>query len=166
MPTLGSFSPAHERESPLANGVNGGSASQAFPQQQQDTSPSSRSFSAIVSPTAAPGSNGAVGEHGVNGAAGGKPFVYSREFLLSLYDEEKAKKRPIELAAHDVATRDLGGPGGSHKPWLLQEYREGEKEVRSFCQPHAYHLLNAGVRTALLDHDPPGQHPSFARQPQ
>ncbi|GJN87809.1 hypothetical protein Rhopal_000764-T1 [Rhodotorula paludigena] len=131
MPTLGSFSPAHERESPLANGVNGGSASQAFPQQQQDTSPSSRSFSAIVSPTAPPGTNRAVGEHGVNGAAGGKPFVYSREFLLSLYDEEKAKKRPIELAAHEVATRDLGGPGGSHKPWLLQEYREGEKELFS-----------------------------------
>ncbi|BGP22085.1 kinesin-like protein [Rhodotorula toruloides] len=86
---------------------------------------------APVDPPAAPSlaNGGALGE--ANGAASrGKPFVYTREFLLSLYDEEKAKKRPLELAAHETATRELtGSSGGAHKPWLLQEYREGEKEL-------------------------------------
>ncbi|BGP37241.1 kinesin-like protein [Rhodotorula kratochvilovae] len=123
-PSLGAFSPAHERESLLANGVNGASSPSSLPhateQQQQP-----RTFSAILSPGAS-----INGEGGDDVAASGKPFVYSRELLLSLYDEEKAKKRPIELAAHDVATRDLvGASGTSHKPWLLQEYREGEKDL-------------------------------------
>lgn len=120
-PSLGSFSPSHERENALSpNGTSGGDAGSA------------RSFSSILSPSlSATANGGALGE--ANGASGkGKPFVYTREFLLSLYDEEKAKKRPLELAAHETATRELtGSSGGAHKPWLLQEYREGEKEVSS-----------------------------------
>lgn len=122
-PSLGSFTPSHERENALSpNGTGAGDASGAG---------SARSFSSILSPSlSATANGGALGE--ANGMSGkGKPFVYSREFLLSLYDEEKAKKRPLELAAHETATRDLtGSSGGAHKPWLLQEYREGEKEVR------------------------------------
>ncbi|BGP29291.1 kinesin-like protein [Rhodotorula toruloides] len=118
-PSLGSFSPSHERENTLSpNGTSGADAGSA------------RSFSSILSPSlSATANGGALGE--ANGASGkGKPFVYTREFLLSLYDEEKAKKRPLELAAHETATRELtGSSDGAHKPWLLQEYREGEKEL-------------------------------------
>ena len=57
-----------------------------------------------------------------------KPFVYSREFLLGLYDDEKAKRRPIELVANEVATRD-----SARKPWALEDWREGEKEVSRCC---------------------------------
>jgi hypothetical protein len=56
-----------------------------------------------------------------------KPFVYSRAFLLSLYDEDKARKRPIELAVDELGTREVGG-----KPWALSDWREGEKEVSRF----------------------------------
>ncbi|KAM0792772.1 hypothetical protein ACM66B_002544 [Microbotryomycetes sp. NB124-2] len=53
-----------------------------------------------------------------------KPFVYSREFILSLYDPDKASKRPLEMVSHDVATSDR-----PTKPWALQEYRPGEKDL-------------------------------------
>ncbi|GAA5898556.1 hypothetical protein JCM8208_004696 [Rhodotorula glutinis] len=135
-PSLGAFSPGAERDSFLQNGANGTShghdqaphqQQQHHQQQQQPQAP--RSFSAIVSPGAS--ANGADGVDGDSGVAG-KPFVYSRELLLSLYDEDKAKRRPIELATHETATRDLSGSSGaSHKPWLLQDYREGEKELFS-----------------------------------
>ncbi|GAA5826252.1 hypothetical protein JCM11251_007225 [Rhodosporidiobolus azoricus] len=119
-PSLGSF----DLGGPPNGGLSNGQAHQV-----QDNG-SARSFSSILSPSLAATVNG--GQLGENGAAdgAGKPFVYSREFLLSLYDEEKAKKRPIELAVHETATRDLSGENGvNHKPWLLQEYREGEKEL-------------------------------------
>jgi len=135
-PSLGAFSPGAERDSFLQNGTNGTShghdqaphQQQQQPHQPQQQAQAARSFSAIVSPGAS--ANGADGADGESGVAG-KPFVYSRELLLSLYDEDKAKRRPIELASHETATRDLlGSSGSSHKPWLLQDYREGEKEVR------------------------------------
>ncbi|GAA6024413.1 hypothetical protein JCM10207_003406 [Rhodosporidiobolus poonsookiae] len=123
-PSLGSFA----ADGLTTNGINGTSLPNG---QHHGTDGSSRSFSSILSPSLAATLNGGTLDglaDGVNGA--GKPFVYSREFLLSLYDEEKAKKRPIELAAHEVATRELGGDSdGTHKPWLLQDYREGEKEL-------------------------------------
>lgn len=77
----------------------------------------SRSFSSILSP--APPSPSTQEPLDPS-----KPFVYSREFLLSLYDGEKSSRRPIELARHDIGTRDTGS-----KPWGLTEWREGEKEV-------------------------------------
>lgn len=103
------------------------------------TTTAPRSFSSILSPSLT--ANGAhdgdyvngTGEGGNRGGFGGgkvKPFVYSRDFLLSLYDDEKAKKRPLELAVHEMATRDLSGSDAPQcKPWALQDYREGEKDV-------------------------------------
>jgi hypothetical protein len=89
---------------------------------------------------AANGAHSNDGDYVNGGGSGGgfggkvKPFVYSRDFLLSLYDDEKAKKRPLELAVHEMATRDLeGNDGPVHKPWALQDYREGEKEVSLPC---------------------------------
>ncbi|GAA5857587.1 hypothetical protein JCM8547_004282 [Rhodosporidiobolus lusitaniae] len=124
-PSLGSFS----ADPLLSNGHGNGTSALA----NGVSSPSSeaRSFSSILSPSLAATLNGgSAGDNGQGG--GGKPFVYSREFLLSLYDEDKAKKRPIELAQHEVAVRDLSGEHtGSHKPWSLQGYREGEKELFS-----------------------------------
>lgn len=81
-----------------------------------------RSFSSILSNT----TNTVVAHSTANDSttAAAKPFVYSREFILSLYDEHKALKRPIDLADHHIATRD-----SPTKPWALQDYREGEKEV-------------------------------------
>lgn len=87
-----------------------------------------RSFSSILSPTLPTSSSTTVG----NGLDPNKPFVYSRTFLLSLYDEDKARKRPIELAADEVGTRETGG-----KPWALSDWREGEKEV-SCCKPDPF----------------------------
>ncbi|GAA5912050.1 hypothetical protein JCM6882_002017 [Rhodosporidiobolus microsporus] len=126
-PSLGSF----ERDVGGGTGALNGGFVNGQGHLGQDSG-SSRSFSSILSPSLAATANGGqLGENGATDAAG-KPFVYSREFLLSLYDEEKAKKRPIELAVHDTATRDLGREnGGNHKPWVLQEYREGEKELFS-----------------------------------
>lgn len=79
-----------------------------------------RSFSSILSPSL-PATNEAPVQDPL-----AKPFVYSREFLLSLYDEDKASRRPIELARHEIATKDRGG-----KPWALSDWRDGEKEVSS-----------------------------------
>lgn len=128
-PSLGSFAPLGDREA--SSSPNG-----TLPATTDGTSPGGtgtapgRSFSSILSPSLGAAANGSqLGDAaGVNGR--GKPFVYTREFLLSLYDEDKARKRPIELAMHDTATRDLTGAAeDSHKPWLLKEYRQGEKEV-------------------------------------
>lgn len=79
--------------------------------------PAGRSFSSILAPIP----DGARVEAADPLA---KPFVYSREFLLGLYDEEKARRRPIELVANELATRDA-----ARKPWALEDWREGEKEV-------------------------------------
>jgi hypothetical protein len=130
-PSLGSFTNGGDAVNGLG-GLNGGFANGSHHAAAPSLEHSSRSFSSILSPSLAATVNGGqLGETGVD--ATGKPFVYSREFLLSLYDEEKAKKRPIELASHDTATRDLSGEnGGTHKPWSLQGFREGEKEVRFF----------------------------------
>ncbi|GAA6029947.1 hypothetical protein JCM8097_009183 [Rhodosporidiobolus ruineniae] len=125
-PSLGSFA----AQDALTNGITNGTHSNGLPSPAAAASDaSSRSFSSILSPSLAATLNGgSLGDHGTDSS--GKPFVYSREFLLSLYDEDKAKKRPIELAVHETATRDLSGASGdSHKPWLLKEYREGEKEL-------------------------------------
>ncbi|GAA5894507.1 GYF domain-containing protein [Sporobolomyces salmoneus] len=103
-----------------------------------DSSAAPRSFSSILSPSLAANgvhSNGGDYTNGMGNGTGDfggkvKPFVYSRDFLLSLYDDEKAKKRPLELAVHEMATRDLSGSDEPvHKPWALQDYREGEKEL-------------------------------------
>lgn len=83
-----------------------------------------RSFSSILSPSNLHNAGGA-GDAAQNGDVGAKPFVYSREFLLGLYDQDKAHKRPIELADHDVATRQTA----AGKPWALQSWRDGEKDV-------------------------------------
>jgi hypothetical protein len=77
-----------------------------------------RSFSSILSPSL-PATTQAEQQDPL-----AKPFVYTREFLISLYDEDKASRRPIELAVHETATKDGGG-----KPWALREWRDGEKEV-------------------------------------
>lgn len=152
-PSLGAFSPGSaERDSFLQNGNSHDHGQGQSQQQQQQQAP--RSFSAILSPGAP--ANGAEGNDAEGGGASGKPFVYSRELLLSLYDEDKAKRRPIELAAHDVATRDLtGSVGSSHKPWLLQEYREGEKEVSRMLVPPRTSALRfslwVGVGNAPLE---------------
>ncbi|GAA5954913.1 hypothetical protein JCM3765_007809 [Sporobolomyces pararoseus] len=132
---------------PPANPSHGSwsTAGAASPRQREDSNNSAtdsiapRSFSSILSPSLA--ANGAHANDGdyTNGAGSGagfggkvKPFVYSRDFLLSLYDDEKAKKRPLELAVHEMATRDLSGSEAPvHKPWALQDYREGEKELFS-----------------------------------
>ncbi|GAA5974163.1 hypothetical protein JCM11641_003475 [Rhodosporidiobolus odoratus] len=120
-PSLGSFG---QQDGLIANGLAAGAVSGT-------SEGSARSFSSILSPTLSAAANGGQlgGENGnMNGA--GQPFVYSRDFLLSLYDEEKASKRPLELASHQVATRELGGEdGATHRPWLLQDYREGEKDL-------------------------------------
>ncbi|KAK4046413.1 kinesin-like protein [Microbotryomycetes sp. JL201] len=85
-----------------------------------------------------------------------KPFVYSREFILSLYDPDKASKRPLEMATHDVATSDR-----PTKPWALQDYRPGEKDLfattlhppnarnRTSQQTHRLGSLNNGVADSL-----------------
>ncbi|GAA5923865.1 GYF domain-containing protein [Sporobolomyces koalae] len=129
---------------PPANPSHGSwsNSATASPRQREDSNPSSngdlapRSFSSILSPSLAANGAHANGEDGVLGGAGGfsggktKPFVYSRDFLLSLYDDDKAKKRPLELAVHEMATRDLSTSEASeYKPWALQEYREGEKDL-------------------------------------
>ncbi|BGP13197.1 hypothetical protein JCM10213_000223 [Rhodosporidiobolus nylandii] len=125
-PSLGSFSSALGHDSLLSSGTPVNGAPEA------NGTAAGRSFSSILSP---PLSSAVNGGNPLNGAgeAGSKPFVYSREFLLSLYDEDKARKRPIELAHHETATRDLSAAGEngaqSIKPWLMQEYREGEKEL-------------------------------------
>lgn len=53
-----------------------------------------------------------------------KRFVYSREFLLSLYDDEKVQKRPVELSKHAIATLEQ-----ARAPWALKGFKEGEREV-------------------------------------
>ncbi|KAI5476636.1 GYF domain containing protein [Pseudohyphozyma bogoriensis] len=78
-----------------------------------------RSFATILSPSLphSPGQD----------EPAGRPFVYSREFLLSLYDHHKAtSQRPIELASHEIATK---GTGEGKRPWALQDFRNGEKEL-------------------------------------
>ena len=105
-PSLGSWSNPHE------NAREGESNSTTEAQQ--------RSFSSILSPVHLTDSR----EDTLDPA---KPFVYSREFLLSLYDDDKRNRRPLELARHDIATTDVGA-----QPWALTEYREGEKEVSFF----------------------------------
>ncbi|GAA5860414.1 hypothetical protein JCM3774_000411 [Rhodotorula dairenensis] len=129
-PSLGSFAPLSDREAAAAapNGTSAAGEGGGSPGGTA-TAPG-RSFSSILSPSLGAAANGGqLGDAaGTNGR--GKPFVYTREFLLSLYDEEKARKRPLELAVHDTATRDLtGAVEDSHKPWLLKEYREGEKDL-------------------------------------
>ncbi|GAA6064119.1 hypothetical protein JCM10212_004966 [Sporobolomyces blumeae] len=135
MPSHGSWSNGGatarraDRERESSGGSFGGDHSTA------NSSPAPRSFSSILSPSlSANGGDGdllnGAGTGSRDGKRGSKPFVYSRDFLLSLYDDEKAKKRPLELAAHEVATRDLGGDV-DHKPWALQDYRDGEKDLFS-----------------------------------
>lgn len=74
--------------------------------------------------------------------------MYTREFLLSLYLEEKAGRRPIELGWHEVATVTEEGKGG--RPWALREWREGEKGVsglfffRSFAAWGVFFLPSFG----------------------
>ncbi|GAA5979004.1 hypothetical protein JCM10908_002768 [Rhodotorula pacifica] len=127
-PSLGSFAPLSDRDSStLSNGNH--AASDGGSPGATGTAPG-RSFSSILSPSLGATANGGQLGDGATANGRGKPFVYTREFLLSLYDEDKARKRPIELAMHDTATRDLTGAAeDSHKPWLLKEYREGEKEL-------------------------------------
>lgn len=96
-------------------------------QQQQQAAPQSasaeqRSFSSILSPALPT----PISREELNDPLA-KPFVYSREFLLSLYDDEKASRRPIELAVHEIATKEQGQE--VTKPWALSEWRDGEKEV-------------------------------------
>ncbi|GAA6026249.1 hypothetical protein JCM11491_005526 [Sporobolomyces phaffii] len=140
-PSLGSWG--------SSTGTGTGTASSPRPREDSSNSSDSsanaaaaapRSFSSILSPSlaaaAAANGGGEGGDGYVNGAAAfgpakAKPFVYSRDFLLSLYDDDKAKKRPLELAVHDMATRDLSSTSDSpdHKPWALQDYRPGEKDL-------------------------------------
>ncbi|GAA5938129.1 hypothetical protein JCM1841_007040 [Sporobolomyces salmonicolor] len=131
-PTLGSWSSAaqHERETSAGSIGSGAVTGHAHPGAGDA---SSRSFSSILSPSLSATANGGSHADGGEGnGRAGKPFVYSREFLLSLYDEDKARKRPLELAVNEIATRDLGGVNAaSHKPWAMQEYREGEKDLFS-----------------------------------
>ncbi|KDE03837.1 hypothetical protein MVLG_05721 [Microbotryum lychnidis-dioicae p1A1 Lamole] len=85
-----------------------------------------RSFSSILSPTTAPISHAKrlAQEHERNALK--KPFVYSRDFILSLYDEDKARRRPIDLSPHALATSE--NPT-REAPWALCEFRNGEKEL-------------------------------------
>lgn len=105
-PSLGSWANPHEH-------AREGDAN-SHPDGQQ------RSFSSILSPAHPADAH----EDSLDPA---KPFVYSREFLLSLYDDDKRNRRPLELARHDIATTDSGA-----QPWALTEYRDGEKEVSLF----------------------------------
>ncbi|SCV72323.1 BQ2448_3860 [Microbotryum intermedium] len=85
-----------------------------------------RSFSSILSPTTAPISHAKrlAQEHERNALK--KPFVYSRDFILSLYDEDKARRRPIDLSPHELATCE----NPTRKvPWALCEFRNGEMEL-------------------------------------
>lgn len=169
-PSLGSFAPLSERDIPAhSNGLHSPTDGNS---PSSGTGPAvGRSFSSILSPPlSANGNGGQLGDaNGVNGR--GKPFVYTREFLLSLYDEDKARKRPLELAMHDTATRDLDGTGAeSHKPWLLRDYRDGEKEVgrrAAFASltPPARKLTNPD-RAALLHDGTPCEYAPFAPEPQ
>lgn len=119
-PTLGSWE-SGDRERDLINSssIGGGSLTNGHSRLNSvsTTSDQQRSFSSILSPTIPVAANSPTQDPL-------KPFVYSREFLLSLYDEGKASRRPIELARHDIATRDTGS-----KPWALSDWRDGEKEV-------------------------------------
>lgn len=117
-PSLGSWE-SGDRDRENSGGSFGGAISNGHSHHQSVSSPGEqqRSFSSILSPTL-PAAAASPSQDPL------KPFVYSREFLLSLYEENKASRRPIELARHEIATRDVGG-----KPWALSEWREGEKEV-------------------------------------
>ncbi|KAK4702968.1 hypothetical protein P7C70_g3259, partial [Phenoliferia sp. Uapishka_3] len=120
-----------EREREHSQSSSNGHHQQSHAHAQESHTP--RSFSSILSPSLTNGNqngngdgyDGAHGDGGANGALS-RPFVYSREFLLSLYDDEKATaRRPIELAHHDIATRDKPA-----KPWALNsDWRDGEKEL-------------------------------------
>ncbi|KAK4056230.1 kinesin-like protein [Microbotryomycetes sp. JL221] len=90
------------------------------------------SFSAILNP-ASGYVNGSTRHNGTSSSNNNnnenadplqKPFVYSRDFILSLYDPDKAGKRPLEMATHEVATSDI-----PTKPWALQDYRPGEEDL-------------------------------------
>ncbi|ORY80771.1 hypothetical protein BCR35DRAFT_90968 [Leucosporidium creatinivorum] len=103
-----------------------GDANPAVP--QSASTEQQRSFSSILSPslpTPTARNNGLDQQQDPLA----KPFVYTREFLLSLYDHDKATKRPIELAVNDIATKEQGS--GVNKPWALSEWRDGEKELFS-----------------------------------
>lgn len=132
-PSLGNWEGTNEREQRQNGASNGnGNGHGGGGGGGQPPSPAhQRSFSSILSPTLPNNQNTHSDYYNSQSPGGGdvlaKPFVYSREFLLSLYDDEKASKRPIELARHDIATKDEGG-----KPWALKEWREGEKEVSFF----------------------------------
>lgn len=134
----------HDSHQPPSHGAWEGDSREREPSGGSDAHP--RSFSSILSPGLPTN-----GEHDDRGAGGGgteRPFVYSRDFLLSLYDDEKAtSRRPIELAHHDVATRTKPA-----KPWALKDgWRDGEKEVSLPCPrvaraPHAPGFFCDGVR--------------------
>lgn len=123
-----------------------------------------RSFSSILTRDHDTNKNG-VGASEGEGGDSGKPFVYSRQFLLSLYNDNKASRRPIDLVQHDLATTD-----DASKPWGLREWREGEKEVRDCFV--ATDPLNLGTLislrslptfiTAVRHFDPPSHYSHIA----
>lgn len=126
-PSLGSWSTPHE-----------------LPREGESAEAQQRSFSSILAPVL-PTDNR---DDALDPA---KPFVYSREFLLSLYDDDKRNRRPLELARHDIATTDHGTV-----PWALTEYREGEKEVSFFFistpSPHRSALHTASAIHRQIGH--------------
>lgn len=102
---------------PATTAPNGASTAAPGASVRTDATPSTRSFSSILSPSL----DTSAAEEAFDPA---QPFVYSRAFLLSLYDEDKAAQRPIELSGDEVATRETG-----RRPWGLSDWRQGEKEV-------------------------------------
>jgi len=167
---------------PPANPSHGSwSNAAASPRQREDSANSGdsgpRSFSSILSPSLTANgingdgdyTNGGGGGGYVGGSKGGaKPFVYSRDFLLSLYDDEKAKKRPLELAVHEMATRDLSASDeAEYKPWALQDYRDGEKDVSLTIPLPALtqQLTRNCACSALFYFDPSRQRSPFSYEP-
>lgn len=108
---------ANEGPKPIDNVTPSLGSWSKSPDENNHSNGDSRSFSSILSPVLPI----TVKEESFDPT---KPFVYTREFLLSLYDEDKSSRRPIELARHDIGTRDTGSA-----PLALKDWREGEKEV-------------------------------------
>lgn len=96
---------------------------------QTSSSTTAPSFSSVLGATNGPNGIG-PGLEGTEDPT--RPFVYSREYLLKLYERQRhaSAHRPVELARHELATRDSARP-----LWLAQDMGEREKDVRTFL-PH------------------------------